>query len=88
MKSFLHLFSVGTAEFTETGATAFCRWVSVLNILHENLGTICECSSAVILVQHVHTIQNYLCGSFTVLMLRVSHIVFYAFLLCVNHLAE
>ena len=24
MRSFLHLFSVGTAEFTETGATAFC----------------------------------------------------------------
>ena len=56
MRSFLHLFSVGTAEFKETGATAFCRWVSVLNILHENLGTICECSSAVILVQHVHAI--------------------------------
>ena len=36
MRSFLHLLSVGTAEFTETGATAFCRWVSVLNILHEN----------------------------------------------------
>ena len=50
MISFLHLFSVGTAGFTETGATAFCRWVSVVNILHENLGTICECSSSVILV--------------------------------------
>ena len=59
----MHLFSVGMAEDTETGATAFCRWVSVLNILHENLETIRECSSPVILV----------CGSFTVLMLRVSH---------------
>ena len=44
----MHIFSVGTAEFTETGATAFCRLVSVLNILHENLRTICECSSVVI----------------------------------------
>ena len=48
---------VGTAEFTETGATAFCLFVSVLNVLHENLRTICECSSAVILeFEHVRTI--------------------------------
>ena len=47
---FLHFVFVGTAEFTETEATAFCCLVSVLNVLHENLGIICECSSAVILV--------------------------------------
>ena len=28
MRSFLHLLFVGTAEFTETGATAFCRLAS------------------------------------------------------------
>ena len=47
---FLHFAFVGTAEFTETEATAFCCLVSVLNVLHENLGIICECSSAIILV--------------------------------------
>ena len=37
MKSFFFsaFFFVATAEFTETEATAFCRLVSVLNVLHE-----------------------------------------------------
>ena len=30
MKSFFAFFFVGTSEFTETGATAFCHLVSVL----------------------------------------------------------
>ena len=50
MRSFFAFFFVGTAKFTETGVTVFCRLVSVLNVLHENLETICECISAVILV--------------------------------------
>ena len=40
MRSFFAFFFVGTAEFTETGATDFCHLVSVVNTLHKNLGTI------------------------------------------------
>ena len=50
MRSFFAFFFVGTAKFRETGATAFRHLVSVLNVLHENLETICECSNAVSLV--------------------------------------
>ena len=58
--------------FLVCSATASSQLVSVLNALHENLGTAYECSCVIFsLCICVHAIYNYLCGSFTVLMLGI-----------------